>query len=197
MADGNRVNRLTHELDPSDAELARRAQAGSASAFEALARRYQDRVYNMCYRMLHNHADALDVTQSAFLRALQALPRFEARSSFYTWLFRIAVNLTISHRRRPRLAQFDDTMRTEPRTMDTAPALALERQELSARLQRALAGLEEDFRVAVLLRDVEGLDYETIGQIVGAPVGTVKSRIHRGRESLRAVLTREDSSHVD
>lgn len=194
------MNRLAQEPNPSDAELARHAQAGTASAFDALVRRYQDRVYNMCYRMTHNHADALDLTQTAFLKALQALPRFEWRSSFYTWLFRIVVNLTISHRRRPRLARLDDEaeLRGEIASRPNAgPSARLEGTELSERLEAALTELDEEFRVAVLLRDVEGLDYETIGEIVGAPVGTVKSRIHRGRESLRAALLREGLSHAE
>lgn len=196
----NGVTQTASDRTESDAALVMRAQRGDSAAFAELVTRYQDRVYNTCYRMCNHEADALDLTQTTFLRAFQAIDRFEARSSFYTWIFRIAVNLTMSHRRqrlrRPSISldQPDgDGQWREP--ADVAPsadaARDLERHELSERLETALARLGDEFRVAVVLKDIEDMDYATIGEIVGVPVGTVKSRIHRGRMMLRKLLSEE------
>jgi len=196
------VKRADHLTNPSDAELVSRAQRSDPAAFSELVKRYQDRVYNTCYRMCHNHEDALDLTQSAFLKALEALPRFELRAEFFTWLFRIAVNLTLSHRRaqsrRPTLAlrQFDDEQDRPfdpPATNDSDdPARRVARVELRQRLEAALEKLDEEFRAAVVLRDIEELDYATIAEILEVPAGTVKSRIHRGRLMLREMLQQEE-----
>ena len=181
--------------------LVLRAQRGDQSAFAALVSKYQHRVYNTCYRMCHNHADALDLTQSAFLRALEALPRFQARARFFTWLFRIAVNLTLSHRRaqlrRPTLTlrQFDNDGRPAEPVANRGPgnpSEGAEQAELRQRLENALDRLEDEFRAAVVLRDIESLDYAAIAEILDVPVGTVKSRIHRGRLMLRELLTQEE-----
>jgi RNA polymerase sigma-70 factor (ECF subfamily) len=196
------VKRTDELANPSDVELVSRAQRGDPAAFSVLVERYQDRVYNVCYRMCHNHADALDLAQSTFLRALEALPRFEVRAKFFTWLFRIAVNLTLSHRRarsrRPvlslRWSEDDDERSFEPPASDDAddPAENMAQQELHQRLEAALGKLDEEFRAAVVLRDVEELDYGTIAEILGVPTGTVKSRIHRGRMMLREMLEQEE-----
>jgi RNA polymerase sigma-70 factor (ECF subfamily) len=188
--------------NPSDAELVSRAQRGDPAAFSELVVRYQDRVYNTCYRMCHNHADALDLTQTAFLKAFEALPRFELRAGFFTWLFRIAVNLTLSHRRassrRPTLSLHwsdDDEERPfdPPAANDSDdPTRHAGWAELQKRLETALGQLDEEFRAAVVLRDVEELDYATIAEILDVPVGTVKSRIHRGRVMLRRLLEQEE-----
>lgn len=185
-------------VEATDDGLVRRGQAGDRAAFARLVERYQDRVYNACYRMCNNDADAQDLTQAAFVKALEALPRFEARSGFFTWLFRIAVNLAISHRRArrrtpvlhgiPERVAFDGRLGTDHQQ----PDLALERSEEHGRLASALAVLDADFRAAVILRDVEELDYATISEILDVPVGTVKSRIHRGRMLLRDALIQRE-----
>ena len=195
------MKRADDLTNPSDAELVSRAQRGDPTAFSELVTRYQDRVYNTCYRMCHNHEDALDLTQSAFLKALEALPRFEFRAEFFTWLFRIAVNLTLSHRRaqsrRPTLAlrQFDDEQGRpfDPPAANDGddPARRVAQVELHQRLEAALEKLDEEFRAAVVLRDIEELDYATIAEILEVPAGTVKSRIHRGRLMLREMLAQE------
>lgn len=196
------MNRTTDQTGRSDAELVSRAQRGEPAAFAELVEKYQDRVYNTCYRMCHNQADALDLTQSTFLKALEALPRFEVRANFYTWLYRIAVNLTLSHRRAQRrrpaltLRPFDDSGRPfEPAAAHgtSNPSVPTEQAELRQRLEAALQRLDEEFRVAVVLRDVEGLEYAAIAEILEVRVGTVKSRIHRGRLMLRELLEREES----
>lgn len=192
------VNRRAHEQEFSDAELVRRAQGGVSTAFAELVTRYQDRVFNTCYRMCHNHADALDLTQSTFLRALENLTAFEGRSSFYTWLFRIAVNLTMTHRRkklrRPAqsLDQADGDQRCGPEPVssedDDAVSRPAEQRELQVRVEWALAQLDYEFRAAVVLKDIEGMDYASIAEVLDVAVGTVKSRIHRGRAVLRDLL---------
>jgi RNA polymerase sigma-70 factor, ECF subfamily len=192
------VNRIAHEHDLTDADLVERTKGGAAAAFGELVARYQDRVYNTCYRMCHNQADALDLTQGTFVRALEALPKFESRANFYTWLFRIALNLTISHRRSAaRRATFsldgardgETPRRDPPGRPDDDPAAAPEQRELQARVAAALAQVDEEFRAAVVLKDIEGLDYAQIAEILDVPIGTVKSRIHRGRLALRDLLS--------
>jgi RNA polymerase sigma-70 factor (ECF subfamily) len=153
--------------------------------------------------MCRNDADALDLTQSAFLRALEALHTFKEKASFYTWIFRIAVNLTISQGRRrkhaPRIsldrAAGEDTPAVQLPGNEPAAANGAEQGELRERLADALDRLDADFRIAVVLKDIEELDYATIAEILDVPVGTVKSRIHRGRMMLRELLEGEyDSS---
>ena len=195
------MNRADDETKSSDAELVSRAQRGNPAAFAALVAKYQQRVYNTCYRMCHNEADALDLTQSAFLKAFEALPRFQARANFFTWLFRITVNLARSHRRAQRrrptlsLRRFDEEQSYEPAAARDAdnPSQRAEQTEMQQRLEAALKRLDEEFRVAVVLRDIEGLDYAAIAEILEVPVGTVKSRIHRGRLMLRTLLEHKEA----
>ncbi|RMF75150.1 MAG: sigma-70 family RNA polymerase sigma factor [Planctomycetota bacterium] len=186
--------------DLSDAELVSQAQRGNAEAFGQLVLRYQDRVFNTMYRMCHNHADAMDLTQTAFLRAYEALDRFAARANFYTWIYRIAVNALISQRRserrRPRLtvaaSDEDAKMSDPPAAADADPVRRAARSERARWVSTALEQVDEEFRLPLILRDVEGFDYQTISEILGVPVGTVKSRIHRGRTMLGRLLAGEE-----
>jgi RNA polymerase sigma-70 factor, ECF subfamily len=194
------VDRVATSIETSDAELVSRAQAGCSAARATLIARYQNRVYNVCYRICRHEADALDLAQAALLKALTALPGFEARSNFFTWLYRIAVNLALSHRRaqaRHPTASLDGAA-DAPRSPDPpadcdGPDARLEAGELRIRLEDALDRLDPEFRVAVVLKDVEDMDYAAIAAVLEVPVGTVKSRIHRGRMMLRAMLTGEET----
>jgi RNA polymerase sigma-70 factor (ECF subfamily) len=191
------VDRGALDSDYRDAELIRRAQAGAVEAFAELVARYQDRLYNVCYRLCHDRATALDLTQTAFLRALEALPRFGGRARFYTWLYRIAVNLAVSERRRRREVltgwQAEEGKTFQPAGAEGREASQrLEERELQAQVQAALDALEPEFRAAVVLRDIEGLDYRQIAEILGVPVGTVKSRIFRARSTLRRFLNKSE-----
>ncbi len=184
---------------PSDAEFVERARQGVPAAFGELVARYQDRIYNTCYRMCQNHADALDLTQATFLCALEALHSFERRASFYTWIFRIAVNLTISHRRsqqRRRTISLDafhsDGAAGRSSQSAASPTSPAEQRETHDQVAAALAQLEDEFRIAVILKDIEDLDYAAIGEILNCPLGTVKSRIHRGRMMLRELLQQQE-----
>lgn len=194
------MNRAASDPQASDVELVRRARDGESAAYAELVTRYQDRVFNLVYRMCANQADAADLVQTTFLKALESLDRFQERSAFYTWIFRIAVNAVISQRRtrqrRPTVSM--DDYRPDGRTPalvvadnTRSPAQNAEERELLERLGAALEKLDDEFRAAVLLRDIEGLDYSAIAEILDVPVGTVKSRIHRGREMLRSLLTDE------
>lgn len=182
----------------SDAELVAQTRDGSLAAFGTLVERYQDRIYNTCYRMSHSPHDAADLTQNAFLRALESLGDFRGGSSFYTWLFRIAVNLVFSgrrqvQRRKPTVTLDDIDAPRGPRIAadDDDPATSMERAEQQAQVAAALGALDETFRIVVVLKDIEGLDYHEIAQVLSVPVGTVKSRIHRGRMQLKELLATE------
>lgn len=183
-----------------DSELALRAQKGEEPAFAELLRRYEQRIYNLCFRMCRNHADALDVAQAAYVKAWQALPRYESRAGFFTWLYRIVINQALSLRRTRRgkamlgLGRAGDgeerAMTAEPAVSDD-PAQGMEQRELQKQLEGALAAIDGEFRAPVVLRDIEELDYATIAEILEVPVGTVKSRIFRGRAMLRELLTHQ------
>jgi len=199
------VNHAADDI-PSDGELVRRAQAGESAAFDVLMMRYQDRVYNTCYRMCNNREDAADLTQSTFLRAYEALGRFRTEARFFTWLYRIAVNLALTHRRRARLRRTlslvgSDEQRAGHEPVDAhqsaAPSNRLQAQEQQRLLAEALAQLDEEYRAAVVLRDIEGLDYAAIAEILDVPVGTVKSRIFRGRMMLREMLETAEEHERD
>lgn len=191
------VDRGKLDLPADDERLIARAQQGDAAALERLVLKHQDRLHNLCLRLCNSPADAADLAQSTLVRAFEALPRFEARAGFYTWLFRIAVNLSISQRRRQRSAprlSIDGDPADGPAAAhiagaDGRPDDRLIRQEQHERLAAALAELDDEFRAAVILKDVEDLDYATIAEILEVPVGTVKSRIHRGRTILRHALS--------
>lgn len=186
------------EASDSDAALVERVRSGEAAAFDDLVRKYQDRVFNTCYRMCGNHADAADLTQTAFVRAYRSLGAFRGQSGFFTWLFRIAANVALSHRRRrgPRLVSLAEP--DGPAAPVRGPARAgdgcdpLERAEAQQQLESALARIDEEFRIVVILKDVEDLEYAAIAEVLNVPIGTVKSRLHRGRMMLRDLLRQED-----
>ena len=179
---------MTTGLD--DERLIEACLAGETEAFGMLVRRYQDRLYPTVFRISGCAEDAQDLLQDAFLRAYEKLDRFRGGSSFYTWLYRIAVNVALSGRRRrrepapgPRLAPdpADDPTQTDP-------SLPAERAEREALIQRALNTLAPDHRAVVVLKDLDGLRYDQIAATLGVPVGTVRSRLHRARGELRALL---------
>lgn len=185
-----------HSSNDSDGALVARAQEGDRAAFGVLVGRYQDRIFNTIYRMCHNHADALDLSQTAFLKAYQGLPTFAARASFFTWLFRIAVNLVLTQRRGRGATMTELDARADGgaslRVVHDDPAVAIDRDDRLGRIAAALARLDDEYRAAVVLKDIEDLDYATIGEILDVPVGTVKSRIHRGRSLLREMIGDEE-----
>lgn len=176
-----------------DQLLVKRVQAGDKAAFDLLVRKYQHKVVGLISRYIYDHHEALDVAQEAFVKAWRALPRFRGDSAFYTWLYRIAINTAKNHlvarSRRPPDTDVDaeeagyfseDSMLREIET----PENVYFRDELQQSIDRVLKRLPEDLRVALTLREMEGMSYEEIAQIMGCPVGTVRSRIFRAREAI-------------
>jgi RNA polymerase sigma-70 factor (ECF subfamily) len=184
---------------PEDAELVRRAQAGDLEAFDALVRRYQERIYGVIYHMTAHHEDAADLAQEAFVRAYRALPGFKQDSSFFTWLYRIAVNLTLNFlkQRRPRGQMSLDDLDLQAENDPDLVALVSEKtprrdatlRELQERLNAALLKLSEPHRMVVTLHDIQGLRHEQIAEIMKCNVGTVRSRLHYARQQLQAYLS--------
>jgi RNA polymerase sigma-70 factor (ECF subfamily) len=179
----------------TDKELVRRVQKGDRYAFDLLFSRYQHKILNLVSRYLKDPQDVEDVTQEAFIKAFRALPRFRGESAFYTWLYRIAINTAKNHlvargRRPPGVdvdmedAEFMDG--ADALRVSESPEAALERDELSAAIDLAISQLPDDLRSAVTLREFDGLSYEQIAHIMDCPVGTVRSRIFRARESIDA-----------
>jgi RNA polymerase sigma-70 factor, ECF subfamily len=167
-------------------QLIARSRGGDPRAFDLLVERYQDRVYDLAYRITGHHADAQDAAQDAFVKAYLALKAFRGDASFSTWLHRIAINTALDAiRRRPptRTAPADSAGASLDPLADRA-----ERVETVERIHGAIAALPLEQRAVVVLRDIQGWSYEEIAVIVEIPVGTVRSRLARGREALRAAL---------
>lgn len=188
---------------PDEAALIEQARAGDMSALSRLVSRYQDRIVNTCWRLCGNLDDAQELAQEAFLQATRHIGKFQQRSGFYTWLFRIAVNLSISHRRRqsrsPRLSLYradgedmalaaQDGWPTRRSEQELDPAARLSAREVQDRVLAELERLDDDHRSVLVLRDIEGLDYQQIAEVLEVAVGTVKSRIHRARMEMRSRL---------
>jgi RNA polymerase sigma-70 factor (ECF subfamily) len=174
---------------------------GNTAAFGVLVRRYQERLYNSIYRLVGNAEDAQDVIQDAFLNAYQSLNGFKGDSQFFTWLYRIAVNTAISHKRKQRVALRIEAGRDgepgiEPHDPSdfSRPGHALEQAEQGQRIQQALARLSPEHRAVLVLKDMEGQKYETMAEVLQVPIGTIRSRLHRARLELRELLERMDAS---
>lgn len=177
-----------------DRALVDRARAGETEAFGALVEKYQHRIVNLARAMVWRRDEAEDVAQEVFLRAYQGLKGFGGRSTFKTWLYRIATNTARTHlvraRARPESPGADQTFEQAVAPDD------LERGVVDRdRIDRALAALPVEFREVVVLRDVEGLDYREISEALGVPMGTVESRLFRGRQRLRARLLDLETDH--
>jgi RNA polymerase sigma-70 factor (ECF subfamily) len=164
-------------------------RSGKTEAFGVLVSRYQDRLYPTVFRLTGCAEDALDLLQETFLRAFEKLDRFHGESSFYTWTYRIAINLALSDRRRRRHATRAAIPLDPPDArVEDDPAAPLERAERDERIQEALNALAPDHRAVVVMKEFDGLRYEEIGATLGIPVGTVRSRLHRARCELRERL---------
>lgn len=174
-----------------DKSLIEACRAGNPEAFGVLVSRYQDRLFPTVYRLTGCAEEASDLLQDAFLRAYEKLDRFQGESSFYTWIYRIAVNLALSDRRRRRpilgLSHHGTGGAIEPAcdVSESDPSAPLERAERDRLIQEALNDLAPDHRAVVVMKEFDGLHYDEIGAMLGVPVGTVRSRLHRARCELR------------
>jgi RNA polymerase sigma-70 factor (ECF subfamily) len=183
-----------------DAELVLAIREGDPSAYRGLVERYQGRVYSLICGMVRDREEARDLTQDAFIKAYKNLHRFRLESSFYTWLYRITVNLSIDFRRkayRGRETSLDETRitpedahHTGPRPLAN-PSQNLHRKQLGARIHDAIESLPDDQRTAIVLREIQGLSYKEIAETVGCAEGTVMSRLYYGRKKLQSILRDE------
>ena len=176
-----------------DIELIEQTRQGDVAAFEKLVRKHQDRLFNTIMHVVGNREEAEDVVQEAFVQAFLKLNHFQRQSAFYTWLYRIAFNTAVSRQRRKRVENSSDRHhrdRYEPPDTREAPEEQLLRAERVRQVQVALAALSDEHRVVIVLREIEGCDYETIAEILAVNVGTVRSRLHRARMQMREQLKR-------
>ena len=175
--------------DVSDEHLVKRFLAGDAGAFTELVGRHERRVYALCVRILGDRDDAADASQDAFLMVVRKLDQFRGDAAFSTWLHRVTVNVCYDHlrsaKRRPLLHRVDDDhpLETGPPIPDHADAVA-DAHDVAA----GLAAVPEDFRIALVLADIQDLPYDEIARVLDVPVGTVKSRVHRGRVALARAM---------
>jgi RNA polymerase sigma-70 factor (ECF subfamily) len=191
------------QINVDDAVLIQRWLDGDAAAVERLIGKYQGRIYNLILKICANPDDAAELTNDTFVKIIENIDGFESRSSFYTWAFRIAVNLTLNHCKRRATVRFasldaepagnDDQARQalaavlrDDKTPD--PAQVAEDRELCELIQRAIGRLEDEHRTVIVLRDIEGMDYAQIAEVLGVELGTVKSRLSRARAALRQIL---------
>jgi RNA polymerase sigma-70 factor (ECF subfamily) len=185
-----------------DAELVDAARSGDRDAFRALFERYHRRAYSLAYGVVHNADDALDVVQDAFIKAHKYLDKFEGTSSFYTWLYRIVMNLAIDHLRKhkkSRVVDFSDTTVKEddaavgdeeliPKILGGNPGRALMDKEIRGRIEGALAELSDNHRAVLVMRELEGLSYEEMAQVMGCSKGTIMSRLFHARRNMQKRL---------
>jgi RNA polymerase sigma-70 factor (ECF subfamily) len=185
----------------ADADLVQRARAGEVRAFEMLVVKYQRRIERLIGRMVRDTDLVQDIAQDAFIRAYRALPQFRGESAFYTWLYRIAVNSAkkaLSDLKRDPLvlegshaldADGEETSRVENELTDgETPEALLASKEIATAVNSAIEALSEDLRQAITLREIEGLSYEEISDVMNCPIGTVRSRIFRAREAIALKL---------
>lgn len=190
--------RVTAPGQDPDHELVLAVLDGDASAYKGLVERYQARIYSVCFSMVRNPEDARDLAQDAFVKAYQNLSRFQLRSSFYTWLCRIAMNVSIDFLRRQKVRAaelFEDGIATKESGgvlsfghQRENPAANLERKRLLERISQALEDLPEEQRQIVVLREIDGLSYKEIAEVLDIPEGTVMSRLFYARKKLQTAL---------
>ena len=196
-----------------DQTLILQCRAGDQAAFRELVKRYQQKAYGIALSMLRNADDAMDVTQEAFIKVHRYLDNFKGSSSFYTWLYRITVNLCIDHIRKNKKAQtveYEDAMDHDeaqggellPSTMDMDPARNLDRRELRELIDRALERLSPTHRAVILMREVEGLSYREMAEVMEVSMGTIMSRLFHARRRMQTALQEdlergEEGEHAD
>jgi len=188
------------QVDVSDLDLVKRCQAGETEAFDELVTRYRIRIFAMIYNMVHNEQDAWDLAQESFIKAWKSISRFRGRSSFYTWIYRIVMNMTIDWLRKKQIkgagAEFDDCIqlreidpaaKTVPKA-DPLPHERMERKEIRSRIDNAIARLSPEHRAVILMKEIENMQYHEIAETLGCSIGTVMSRLFYARKRLQNLL---------
>jgi RNA polymerase sigma-70 factor (ECF subfamily) len=188
------------QADVPDLDLVKKAQEGDSTAFDELVGRYRNRIFGMIYNMVHNEQDAWDLAQDSFLKAWKSIARFRGQSSFYTWLYRIVMNVTIDSLRKKQIkgagAEFDDAIqwqeidpasRTVPHA-DALPHEQMEHKEIRGRIDAAIAQLSPEHRAVILMKEIEGMQYNEIAESLGCSIGTVMSRLFYARKKLQTLL---------
>src|ERR1700682_4023033 len=188
------------QADVSELDLVKRCQAGETEAFDELVTRYRTRIFAMIYNMVHNEHDAWDLAQDSFVKAWKSIKRFRGRSSFYTWLYRIVMNVTIDWLRKKQVkgagVEFDDAIqlkgvnpatKTVPRA-EPLPYERMERTEIRRKIDNAIAQLSPEHRAVILMKETEGMQYHEIAEALGCSIGTVMSRLFYARKKLQNLL---------
>ena len=203
MASKGKVTKARRSEAEAESEWVRRAIGGDTEAFGRLVEHYQDRVYHFAFRLTGNRDRAWDLSQEAFMRAFAAMSRFKGESGFFTWMYRITLNLhinqvsTLKGRMEKRAYSLDlprgdddgSPMKNDlsgPKALD--PTREASVRERAVLVQQAIDELPPDYKQAILLRDMEGFSYEEMADLLSIPIGTVRSRIHRGRDELKKRL---------
>lgn len=183
---------MTNHLD--DHSLLDRFKNGNKAAFEELVVRYQNRIYNLCRHMLQTPVNAEDASQDTFIKAYRNLKYFTPKASFYTWLYRIAVNTCLDYRKKTffqslfRSTYEKDTYLIDQISREPSPEGLYESKQMGHALQKNLSSLSPKLRTVIILKEIEGLSYEEIAEILDISIGTVKSRISRAREEFRKLM---------
>ncbi len=189
------------KINIDESFLVEQCRHGDSAAMEHLILKYQNRIYNVIYKMCQNPDDAAELTQETFVKIIENINSFKGQSSFYTWAFRIAMNLTINHcKRSVKLGlvsldqEFSDNSDTRPtlknllQADELDPGVIAAKKEMLALIYRALLKLDDQQRAVIVLRDIEGMNYEQITDVLDLKLGTVKSRLSRARSNLRNIL---------
>jgi RNA polymerase sigma-70 factor (ECF subfamily) len=188
------------QADVAEPDLVKRCQAGNAEAFDELVTRYRTRIFAMIYNMVHNEQDAWDLAQDSFVKAWKSIKRFHGRSSFYTWIYRIVMNVTIDWLRKKQVkgagVEFDDTIQLKEinpasKTLPKADALPYERMqrsEIRVRIDDAIGQLSPEHRAVILMKETEDMQYHEIAEALGCSIGTVMSRLFYARKKLQNLL---------
>jgi RNA polymerase sigma-70 factor (ECF subfamily) len=186
--------------DVSELDLVKRCQQGDTTAFDELVTRYRTRIFGMIYNMAHNEQDAWDLAQDSFVKAWKSINRFRGKSSFYTWIYRIVMNVTIDWLRKKQVkgagTEFDDAIQlkeVDPASKTVPPAepmphQRLERQEIRARIDQAITQLSPEHRAVILMKETEDMQYHEIAEALGCSIGTVMSRLFYARKKLQHLL---------
>ncbi len=190
-------------MSDNETLLLKKIKEGDIRSFELLIKEYQVYAYNIAYRMMGNEEDAKDITQEALIKVYKSINKFNETSSFSTWLYRIVMNTCKDElkKRKESTVSLDKEIETDDGTFSREigdeqlnPSIIVERNEVSHLVQEAISSLPDANRMVVVLRDIQGLSYEEISQVIKEPIGTVKSRISRGRNQLKKLLI--DKKHL-